>query len=528
LPRITIQVAIHHVRPRREHIMARSSGSNRRGLTRRGFLVGAAAGAAAGLPLGFLGKAGLEWLERHNGLFGPRFTGETQEVKRPAYAMPGPFPGRVVEVRRADAVRPDHSINADAVNAMIDCGMTELTGADEPQEAWRRFFEKDDVIGIKVNPVGRKPKPGEGGRVPYAVGAISNPEVLLKVVRSLRDLGVKPQNIIVFERYAQEFYDAGYDRVMYERDLDGVHWYASAARYHDRQVNIEGFDEDRSNFPPELVKHVVGYDPDVFVRMGFAAPQHDPKDDRSFRTHLSMIVSRMVNKIITLPVLKDHRSAGVTLAIKNLSHGMNCNVARSHINAFARPSVADGTVTHVDSSAASFGDGTAAVLPMQQSGPNQCNTFIPTAASQHRIRQKATLHILDGLIGVYEGGPGNWNQTWATWRRQSLFFATDPVALDHVGWDIIDAQRVAEGWQPVANMGLLHYSESDAPSAALAGLATSGPADAIALAAASKNHFAGRATESFDSRQPQHIILAERLGMGVFDAAGIEHRVVRG
>jgi hypothetical protein len=363
--------------------------------------------------------------------------------------------------------------------------------------------------------------------VPNAVGSISNPEVLLKVVRSLKDLGIKPGNIIVFERYAQEFYDAGYDRVMLERDLDGVHWYASAARYHDRQVNIEGFDENRSNFSPELVKHVAGYDPDVFVHMGFAGPQHDPKDDRSFRTHLSMIVSRMVNKIITLPVLKDHRSAGVTLAIKNMSHGMNCNVARSHIGAFARPSVADGTVVHVDSTAFSAGDGTAGILPVQQSGPNQCNTFIPTAASQHRIRQKATLHILDGLIAVYEGGPGNWNQTWATWRRQSLFFATDPVALDHVGWDIIDAKRVAEGWQPVANMGLLHYRDSDAVAAGLAELAASGAADSIALSAASKNHFDGRASESFDSRQPQHIILAEHLGMGVFDSTEIEHRVVR-
>src|SRR5439155_11343240 len=214
-----------------------------------------------------------------------------------------------------------------------------------------------------------------------------------------------PRNIIVFERYAQEFFDAGYDRVMFERDMDDVRWYASAARYDNRQVNIEGFDEDRSAFPPELVRHVVGYDPDVFVRMGFAAPQHDPKDDRSFRTHMSMIVSRMVNKIITLPVLKDHRSAGVTLALKNMSHGMNNNLARSHISDVNR-------------------------LGGAVSSPNQCDTFIPTAAGQLALRQKATLHILDGLIGVYEGGPGNWNRTWGTWRRKSLFFATDPVALD--------------------------------------------------------------------------------------------------
>src|ERR1700757_1278211 len=105
--------------------------------------------------------------------------------------------------------------------------------------------------------------------------------------------------------------------------------------------------------------------------MGFAASEHRPRDDRRFRSHLSIIVTRMVDKIVTIPVLKDHRSAGVTLALKNLSHGMNNNVARSHLSGIHR---LDGSV----------------------SGPNQCNTFIPTAVSQLPTRQKATLHILDG------------------------------------------------------------------------------------------------------------------------------------
>ena len=31
-----------------------------------------------------------------------------------------------------------------------------------------------------------------------------------------------------------------------------------------------------------------------------------------------------------------------------------------------------------------------------------------------------------------------------------MYFATDPVALDHVGWKAIDAQRTANGMLPVA------------------------------------------------------------------------------
>jgi hypothetical protein len=124
------------------------------------------------------------------------------------------------------------------------------------------------------------------------------------------------------------------------------------------------------------------------------------------------------------------------------------------------------------------------------SGPNQCNTFIPTTAGQDLIRQKATLHILDGLIAVYQGGPSS----GLNWHYQSLLFGTDPVALDHVGWTIIDAKRIEQGQPPVARMGLHSVDPG------------------------------GREGEHFDRRQPEHIILASTIGLGVFDSAGIDHR----
>jgi hypothetical protein len=158
--------------------------------------------------------------------------------------------------------------------------MKELTGADHPQEAWRRFFEPDDVVGIKVNPVGYR-------RRPDVVGSISSPEVVFEVVLGLKSAGVKPDNIIVFERYASEFREAGYERMMREPVMDGVRWYASGSGYDDGQLDIEGYDARRRRRDRD--PHVVGYDPDVFVHMGFAAPNHDPKDDRRFRSHLSLI-----------------------------------------------------------------------------------------------------------------------------------------------------------------------------------------------------------------------------------------------
>ena len=47
---------------------------------------------------------------------------------------------------------------------------------------------------------------------------------------------------------------------------------------------------------------------------------------------------------------------------------------------------------------------------------------------------------MDGIRGVWEGGPFGKNPEWL-WDYNALLFATDPVAMDHVEWDILDAQR---------------------------------------------------------------------------------------
>ncbi len=165
--------------------------------------------------------------------------------------MPGLFPGRVIEVRHPGAVSDHNVICSGAVNRMVDLGMAELTGTDpgDIRSAWGTFFEMDDVVGIKVNPVGRSGLPKDRGRRPRdAVGCVSSPEVLLKIVRCLKQVRIKPQDIIIFERYAEEFVDAGYANLMSEPDMDGVRWCASAAAYSDDQVDIAGFDSSHPRF----------------------------------------------------------------------------------------------------------------------------------------------------------------------------------------------------------------------------------------------------------------------------------------
>src|SRR4051794_12267884 len=83
------------------------------GITRRGFLLGAAAGFATGAPLAWLGSR--YWHDHA----APRFTGRSHEAARPAGGMPGRFPGRVIEVHHPGAVGPDHRADPDAVRDMV-------------------------------------------------------------------------------------------------------------------------------------------------------------------------------------------------------------------------------------------------------------------------------------------------------------------------------------------------------------------------------------------------------------------------
>jgi hypothetical protein len=334
--------------------------------------------------------------------------------------------------------------NREAIKKSLDRGLRELTGAPHAIDAWRKFFEPGDVVGIKVVPNGQ----------PYAHSSF---ELVLEVIEGLKAAGVKTKDMFVYDRYRREFLQAGYQNIV----PSGIRWGGLTA---------EGGDQFQLDYPSFRTDPIAGYDHDTFVWMDLVPYGDDPKDDRKYRSHLGKLVTKVVNKIVAIPCLKDHHAAGVTGALKNMSHGSVNNVARSHSNNF--------TVC--------------------------CNQFIPQVVSHPIIREKFVLHIMDGIRGVYHGGPFAWERDkgkWC-WEYNALFLGTDPVALDHIEWDIVDAQRVKEKMAPVGGSGRI----------------VSNPLG----------------DEGFDVRQPQYIALAGALGLGYFDYKSprgrrysIQHKVIK-
>ena len=180
-------------------------------------------------------------------------------------------------------------------------------------------------------------------------------------------------------------------------------------------------------------------------------PGQDASSLTARRSYAARFITREVNKLINLPALKDHQSAGVTLALKNLSHGLVNNVSRSH----------------------------------SSSTLNVCGAFIPAVVALPIIRDKTVLHILDGIKGLYHGGPVARAQF--VWEHRTLYFATDPVALDRIGWKEIDKKRVASGLKPIAEAKLDEFS-------------------------------------TFLNRQPEHVEIAATLGLGTWEERRIDLR----
>ncbi|MFO0666638.1 MAG: DUF362 domain-containing protein [Polyangiaceae bacterium] len=290
---------------------------------------------------------------------------------------------RVVEVAHAGAI-VDRKIQEGPVRAMLSSGMMALTGAASVGGAFSSFFSPNDVVGIKVNPTG----------YPAVFSQIAT---VRAIVDGLLAAGVAPSRIVVFDRYRDSFEAVGYPAYLPQ----GVRFAWSGPGYMNDQTGIDGYDTAH------------------FVDIPRVYPGDDVSDPHKRRSYLCNIVAKDVTKVINVPNLKDHTSAGLTMALKNMTYGLVNNVSRTHVD--------------------------------QETWTRD---FIPVVASMPALRQKVVLHIADALVACYDGGPSPDHPNFSVFEYGALFFATDPVAMDRIGLSILDAERTRRGLPRVADCGL--------------------------------------------------------------------------
>jgi hypothetical protein len=329
-----------------------------------------------------------------------------------SFGMPGPYPGQAVAVHSAGSIDPaTANVNRDVVREMLSRAMRTLTGKDRDEDAWSRFFDPSDVVGIKLNCSG-------------APDVCSRPEVVGEIARNLGAIGVKPANIYLYERFENQIVTVPYRRFLPEG------------------VNIYPVERYRGSG--------TGYDPNTYVEVNFFG-----EDDT--RSNMVRLVTERLTKIINVPNMKDHGAAGVTGCLKNIAYGNFSNVARSH-----------------------------------QSEKTNTYSFIGTLAAVEPLRSKTVLHVMDGLKGVWHGGPFVLNKRFVFYPQQ-IIVGTDPVAIDRQLLDIIEEKRKQEGAVSVWDRSMSHITEDPRLDP-------------------NKNHFI---------REPGHIEYASHLGLGVYDQKAI-------
>jgi len=130
--------------------------------------------------------------------------------------------------------------------------------------------------------------------------------------------------------------------------------------------------------------------------------ENEPEVSGSIGSCFSTLLSRQCDCLISIPVLKDHDLSGVSLNLKNF-YGAIHNPNKYH--------------------------------------DNNCDPYIADLNAHPFIKSKLRLVVCDGLMALYNGGPG-YKPQWA-WPYSGLLLSRDPVAIDRVGWMIIDEQRKA-------------------------------------------------------------------------------------
>ncbi|MDX6766424.1 MAG: DUF362 domain-containing protein [Candidatus Methylacidiphilales bacterium] len=352
-----------------------------------------------------------------------------------APSTPAKPKSRVVLVEKP-ALVSRFQVDEAAVAVEFNRALMALTRKNSVTEAWRSLVSPADVVGLKINTAG---------------GSIlcTHPALVEAIVAGLEKSGIPPEQVVIWDKFEDQMLAAGYVPMQPSKE-----WRCQSV------VPGAGFDGEKFFFH-EIAGQLIWGDRDFIGKVEksnntlrqlleqAAAPRKNesldpfrdnsaPKDGKkepppqvSNRSYFARILTRDVTKIINLPVLSDHDRIGLSGCLSSLTLGSIDN-QRRFLN---------------DSQAAA--------------------EAIADLYSNELISKKTILHVMDGLVCQYAGGPA-FNPHYAA-SPGLLMLSTDPVALDTLALERIEDGRRSRGVIPVsAKAG--HIAE-----AALAGLGNNKP-----------------------------------------------------
>jgi len=197
---------------------------------------------------------------------------------------------RVVIGRCASLFDNVRRVDRKSANELVTRSIQALTDQKDSRESWRSLFAPKDVVGIKVNCIGKR-------------ALSSQVEIVESVVEGLSSIGVK--RIIVWDRLDEELEAAGFTLR------------TSGGPYACFGTNHRGVGFSRRL----LIQGEIG-------------------------SLFSRILTEYCTAIINVPVMKDHDLAGVTGAMKN-NFGVIHNPNKYHFDPLHRALADLNTMDHI-------------------------------------------------------------------------------------------------------------------------------------------------------------------------------------
>ena len=177
-----------------------------------------------------------------------------------------PGKSRVVIARDSALHGANGQVDEKRVLDLLDRAIASYTGRDKPVEAWKHILPQggaDKVIGLKTN--------GLGGK-----GISSHAVLALAIGQRLQQAGIKPGNVIIWDRNARDLEACGFT---INTDPSRVRCFGS---------DVSGFEDEPASFGSAV------------------------------NVKFSKILTRMCDMVIGIPILKDHSMSGITFAMKNM------------------------------------------------------------------------------------------------------------------------------------------------------------------------------------------------------------------
>jgi uncharacterized protein (DUF362 family) len=153
---------------------------------------------------------------------------------------------------------------------------------------------------------------------------------------------------------------------------------------------------------------------------GITAVVHENKDATMPEIQVAGIGTKFVRPfteataVINVGLMKDHSICGYTGCLKNITHGSTINPHAFHEH-LASPQIAQ-------------------------------------LYAQDVVKSRVRLHIVDAFKLIYDEGPLDTNKKRRT-PYEAVYATTDPVAMDMVGWAVIEQHRKENGLPTLTEAG---------------------------------------------------------------------------